>query len=195
MNDADVIRELTEPLDEVHMETSLETVVSRGQSLRRRKRAPGIAAAVAAAGCIALAVAGILPGTGPRATLAAWTVTKKPAGIVAVSIRQLSNPTGLQNTLREDGVPATVRFDGQIPPQCLIYPLTSPDAIRNVFPSDDNGATIAFTINPAAIPSGAALWIQVIPPHTNSSGVTGSGMGAALVYASGRCPAPAKSGK
>jgi hypothetical protein len=195
VNDADVIREVRERFDEVHMETSLETVVSRGRSLRRRKRLPGIAAAAAAAGCIALAVAGILPGTGPRATLAAWTVTKKPAGIVAVSIRQLSNPAGLQHTLREDGVPATVRFDGQMYPQCLTYPLTSPDVLRKIFLSGDNGATIAFTINPAAIPSGAALWIQVIPQHTNSSGVSSSGMGAALVYASGRCPAPAKSGK
>jgi hypothetical protein len=195
MNDADVIREVTERFDQVYMETSLETVVSRGRSLLRRKRVTGIAAAVAAAGCIALAIAGILPGTGPRATLAAWTVTKNPAGIVAVSIRQLSNAAGLQHALREDGVPATVHFDGQMYPQCLSYPQTSPDVLRNVFPSDDNGVAIAFTINPAAIPSGAALWIQLIPQHTNSSGVAGSGMDAALVYASGRCPAPAKSRK
>jgi hypothetical protein len=195
MNDADVIREVRERFDEVHMETSLDTVVSRGRSLRRRKRLPGLAAAAAAAGCIALAVAGILPGTGPRAALAAWTVSKKPTGIVAVSIRQLSNPAGLQRTLREDGVPATVRFNGSTPQQCLIYPLTSPDVLRKVFPSEYNGMTIAFTINPAAIPSGAALWIQVTPPSTNSSGVSGSGMGAVLVYASGRCPAPPKSGK
>jgi hypothetical protein len=192
MNDTDVIREVTERFDRVFMETSLETVVSRGRSLRRRKRVTGIAAAVAAACCIALAVAGILPGTAPRATLAAWTVTKKPAGIIAVSIRQLSNPAGLQHALREDGVPATVHFDGQTYPQCLSYPQTSPDVLRNVFPSDDTGVAIAFTIDRAAIPSGAALWIQVIPQRTNSSGVTGSGVAAALVYASGRCPASAK---
>lgn len=193
MNDADVISEVRERFDQVHLETSIEAVASRGRSLRRRRRLPGLAAAVAAAGCIALAAARILPGTAPRASLAAWTVTKKPAGIVAVSIRQLSDPAGLQRTLREDGVPATVRFDGIIPPPCLMYPLTSGDVLRKIFPSNYDGQTIAFTINPAAIPSGAAPWIEVIPSSTNSSGVSSSGMGARLVYASGRCPAPAKS--
>jgi hypothetical protein len=190
VNDADVIREVRECFGEVRMDISLESVVLRGRSLRRRRRLPVMAAAVA--GCIALAVAGILPGTGPRAELAAWTVTRKPTGIVAVSIRQLSDPAGLQRTLRKDGVPAMVRFHGQMPLYCLIYPITSGDVLGKVLPSSNNGATIAFTINPAAIPSGAALWIQVVPQTTNGSGLSSSGMSGQLVYASGRCPAPAR---
>jgi hypothetical protein len=192
MNDADVIREVRDRFDGVRMDTPLESVKSRGRSLRRRRRLPVLAAAAVAAGCIVLAVAGILPGTGPRAELAAWTVTRKPTGIVAVSIRQLSDPAGLQRTLRKDGVPTVVRFHGQMPPYCLIYPIASGDVLRKVLPSNYNGATIAFTINPAVIPSGAALWIQVVPLTTDSSGVSSSGMSGQLVYASGRCPAPGK---
>jgi hypothetical protein len=189
MNDTDVIREVREHFDGVRMNTPLESVVSRGRSLRRRRRLPGLAAAAVVAGVAVLAAAGILPGTGSRVTLAAWTVTTKPAGLVAVTIRQLSDPAGLQRTLRADGVRAVVRFHGQQPPYCLSYPLRSGDVLREVLPDQDNGPTIAFTINPAAIPSGAALWIQVVPQQTDSSGVSSSGMGASLVYASGRCPA------
>lgn len=137
------------------------------------------------------AVAGVLPGTGSRAELAAWTVTRKPAGLVVVTIRQLSDPAGLQRTLRKDGVPAVVRFNGQSFASCLGFPLTSGRALREILPSNYDGATTAFTINTAAIPPGAALWIDVTPQTTNSSGVSSSGMSVQLVYASGRCPAPA----
>jgi hypothetical protein len=42
------------------------------------------------------------------AQLAAWTVAKQANGDIKVTVRQLSNPSGLQSTLRADGVPANV---------------------------------------------------------------------------------------
>ncbi|HEV2376601.1 MAG TPA: hypothetical protein VGS19_31050 [Streptosporangiaceae bacterium] len=45
----------------------------------------------------------------PGVSLAVWTVTTEPSGTVAVSIRDLRNPAGLQRALRAHGVPATVR--------------------------------------------------------------------------------------
>jgi hypothetical protein len=193
MNDADVINEVRQRFDQVHLDTDLESVLSRGRSLRRRRRLrlPVTAvAAVAVAGGV-LAATGVLPGTGsgPRPELAAWTVTQKPTGLVTVTIRQLSDPAGLQRTLRADGVRVFVRFNGQAPDDCANFPLKSGLALRKALPDDNAaGPSIAFAIDPAAIPSGAALWLQVVPETTNGSGVSSSGLGAQLVYASGHCP-------
>lgn len=115
MNDAEVISEVRDRFGEVQMDTALETVVSRGRSLRRRRTIPGAVVAVAAAVVVALAATGTLPGRGPRADLAAWTVTRTPAGLVTVTVRQLNDPAGLQRTLRADGVPSFVRFRGETP--------------------------------------------------------------------------------
>jgi hypothetical protein len=189
MNDAEVTKDVRECFNQVHLETSLETVVSRGRSLRHRRRFSGAAVTAAVvASAVGVAVAGILPGPGPKATLDAWTATVKPAGLVAVTIRQLSDPAGLQRTLRADGVPTFVRFQGQEAASCLYYPQRSGAVLRKVLASQYDGPDISFTIDPAAIPSGAALWIQVMPETTNSSGIGSSGMSGELVYASGRCP-------
>lgn len=75
-----------------------------------------VVATVTAVVALAL-IAGSRPTTvhtrrgGPApATLAAWTVTREPNGLVAVTIRQLRDPAGLWRMLRADGVPANVRF-------------------------------------------------------------------------------------
>ena len=198
MNDADVIKEVRQRFDQVHLDADLDAVVSRGQSLRRRRqlRLPVTAAVALAAVGAGLAVTGVLPGTGPgpRAELAAWTVTTRPTGNVEVTIRQLNDPAGLQRTLRADGVRAFVRFTGDGPDYCASFPQRSGAVLAQVLPRDDeSGPTIALTIDPAAIPAGAALWIQIQQSPTSSSGAGGSGVGGfaiggQLVYASGHCP-------
>jgi hypothetical protein len=88
--------------------------------LRVRRRLAAIAAATAVIGAgAALAAAALLPGgagrpagPGAHARLTAWSVTKGPGNTVTVEINQLSDPAGLQATLRSDGVPATVAFEG-----------------------------------------------------------------------------------
>src|SRR5258708_3575132 len=120
MKDTDVINEARERFGEIHMSTSLETVVARGRMLRRRKRNRYRAVVAVAAAGVVLAAVKIWPDASPHASLAAWTVSKEPAGIVAVNIRELNDRAGLQRTLRKDGVPAVVRFNGQNPPDCLI---------------------------------------------------------------------------
>lgn len=195
MNDTDVINEVRERFGEIHMTTSLDTVVARGRALRRRKRNRYRLAVAVAAACVALAAVKIWPDSSPRASLAAWTVSKEPAGIVAVTIRELNDPAGLQRTLREEGVPAIVRFNGQNPPDCLIDPAGSPEDYGRIFPQINHAqsSALAFDINPSAIPRGAGLWIEVSPETGTTSGTVRSysfGMRAVQVYASGRCPAP-----
>src|SRR5271166_5267645 len=195
MNDNDVISEVRSGFDEFHMTTPVETVVARGRTLRRRRKSLRSLGAAIAAVAIVLAGAGIWRGSShPQAALAAWTVSKHSDGIVAVTIRQLSDPAGLQRALRSEGVPAIVRFSAQNPPDCLVDPTGTPADYARIFPFTKGGSsTVAFTINPVALPPGAGLWIEVRPEtHSVSGGIQhfSYGMQAAQIYASGHCPAP-----
>ncbi len=117
---------------------------------------------------------------------------------MAVTIRELRDPAGLQDSLRAAGVPATVRFSNQNPPACLYYP--GPQArlsrlTREIFPDTgaaqiQNGA--AFDIETSALPHDAGLWINVDAPQTGSGSQGASAVAfsvsEALVYRSGQCP-------
>jgi hypothetical protein len=202
MNDADLITAVRESFSGIHAATPLEVVVRRGRMRRARHRIAGLAGAAALAVVAALAVTSLVPGAG-QVRLAAWTVATRPGGTVTVYIHQLRDAAGLQQTLRADGVPATVRFVNQNPPPCLYYPYHPQQPIkldlllRAIFL--DSGSTAsasgaAFAIKPSAIPRGAGVWIQVSPPQ-NAPGPPGSGLETtsfatawALVYASGHCP-------
>jgi hypothetical protein len=68
-----------------------------------------------------------------KATLAAWTVTKRPGGAIGVTVRDLRDPAGLQRALRADGVPATVTYpQARIPASCRFYDLASASATRGL---------------------------------------------------------------
>jgi hypothetical protein len=91
----------------------------------RRRRVIALPVAGVAAGLAAAAAAALIliPGSpltaahgqqGARhATLAAWTATRQPDGLVKVTISELRDPQGLARTLRADGVPVNVQFVSQ----------------------------------------------------------------------------------
>ena len=54
--------------------------------------------------------------------LAAWTVAKQANGDITVTVRQLRDPSGLQSTLRADGVPASVTSIASPDPSCRPTP-------------------------------------------------------------------------
>jgi hypothetical protein len=111
----------------------VETIMARGRARRNRHRLiPGVTGTLAVAAGAALAVTTLAPAS-PQATpqaghrpatthLAAWTVTKLADGNISVTIRELTDPAGLQGTLRADGVPASVTFRDQPNPACRPYP-------------------------------------------------------------------------
>jgi hypothetical protein len=166
---------------------------------RRRRMRHGLAGAATAAVLAALAAPALLPGNDGHgaspARLAAWTVTTEPGGELAVTIRELRDPVGLQRQLRTDGVPATVRFTGQTPRRCLYYPLSPRQGSRlqaRIFAQTRNtSGQTAFTINTTAIPARIGLWITVSPPRGRAAqdGQRSTYFAAAwtLVYASGHC--------
>ena len=134
-----------------------QTAVDR---LRRRNYRPRThsrvtlagAGLVAAAAAAAAATAVIVPAASPptRAQLAAWTVTRQADGI-HVTIRELSDPAGLQRKLRSEGLPASVTFFDHPSPACRPY--TGPGGQRVFASVTPRPPAVSYTlIRPAALP-------------------------------------------
>ena len=82
-----------------------------GRASRQRRFALPALIGVAAAAVAAAVALALVPGSpaGHRGgqggvTLAAWSVVKERHGLIKVTIRQLRDPAGLEQTLRADGV-------------------------------------------------------------------------------------------
>ena len=145
------------------------------QGDRRRRRAitqwsaGGVTAAVAVAG-VTLAATSAPGASHPTATthpasrqagvqLAAWTVTKLADGNDSFALREFRDPSGMQRTLRADGVPASVLSVGQ-PDPCQNYSGGQGQllqVLRGQFPKPLEAASIVGVIHPSALPSGAGL--------------------------------------
>jgi hypothetical protein len=191
MQDNDVITLVRAPFAEVGMTTPVEAVVARGRAVRRHRRLRRVtsaaAAVVAGAVLVTLAVTGARPAP---VRLAAWTVTTEPNGTVAVSIRDLRDPAGLQRALRAHGVPAIVRFhtSGSPMPGCMIPGGSRLETIyQRVFvqpPAGSSGQSLLY-IDPAAVPGNAEIGIDA---------VRGNGFGIELLARDGRCLPPSTPG-
>jgi hypothetical protein len=192
MNDDELITVLREQRGKVVMTTPMEQIISRGRTVRVRRRVPAVAAAVGAAAAVAVAVGVAFPAghpavkppvagppvasgsaSPPSVRLAAWTVTRQAGGSIKVTFRQATDPAGLQQTLRADGVPVSVTFTGQQDTACQPYHVSAGQAFwpygSRPGPLDGSGfinhpegaytTPYAFVIDPSALPSGAGLQI------------------------------------
>jgi hypothetical protein len=168
-----------------------DDVIRLGHRMRRRSiiwRSLGGLSVVGLAAAVAVAVMVLAPaGHPPAAQLAAWTVVRQADGNVVVSVRELTDPAGLQGTLRADGVPASVTLIDQQNPACQPYPGGTPQQgvtplLKHVFPvpyanlslppspaqaaqdppSMSPGASIV-VIDPAALPGHTGVQIGVSP--------------------------------
>jgi hypothetical protein len=210
--DSELLTAVRESFAGTLLQAPLGATVRRGRALRARRRAVGLAGvAVVIAGGAALATALLVPGgparpapSGPRpaasgtdhspARLAAWTVTEGPDHTVTILIRELRDPAGMQRTLRADGVPAHVAFQGGVlsdtpplPRQCRNTRLSPEEdatlqgkILGNSFmPEVQNG--IALVIHANEIPKGIGLNLTV---QTSSNGW---GWSLGLIQASPAC--------
>jgi hypothetical protein len=156
----------------VHMNTPPDAIARNGRARRRWHRLTGLTGAMAVMAATALAVTALAPSGHPAsesghpasyprtAQLEAWTVAKQVNGDVKVTIRQLSDPSGLQRTLRADGVPASVASLGQQDPSCRLYPMTQA-LFKSIYQAQNaagSGNTILI-IHLSALPSGAGVQI------------------------------------
>jgi hypothetical protein len=142
---------------------------------RTRIASAGLAGVAAAAAVIAIAVAqparqpagatggGSTGGGTGKVQLADWAVSRAPDGTVDVTIRQLSDPAGLQARLRADGVPASVSTGGN--PACRAYPVNAARIFQFRRAQPARGTT-TIVIHTPALPSGAGLMIGGQYPGT-----------------------------
>jgi hypothetical protein len=215
-SDHDVLRAVSDSLSRVPMARPprAAAIMARGRARRRRRCAYGTTAALAAAAA-AVTVTALPSGSHPAgpvaspvtspsasARLAAWTVTRKAGGDINVTVNELSDPAGLQRTLRADGVPASVTFLSQQNPACR--PLGfSQGLLRKILPKRYVGTVHHLSggselgtlgkaggdmiIDPAAIPGGDGLQLAFsklagsTPGHVDILGHMG------LVRASQQC--------
>ena len=168
-----------------------DDVIRQGQRRHRRAivgRSFGALSVAGLAAAVVVAVIALVPaGHPPTARLAAWTVVRQADGNVLVTVRELTDPAGLQGTLRADGVPASVTLIDQQNPACQPYPGGTPrqgvtPLLKHVFPAPyadlslppsparaaqdpppmSPGASIV-VIDPAALPGHAGVQLGVSP--------------------------------
>jgi hypothetical protein len=192
----EVITMVREPFAGVRMTIPAGAVIARGRSIRRHRRQGLAAAGAAAAAAVALVIFAVLPGQGTRPAavrLAAWTVTTEPSGIVAVTIRDLRDPAGLQRALQAHGVPAIVRFHpggGPVSVSSCMTGVPSRLAVieQRVFvvPATASGGRVLLYIDPAAVPRTDKITIDAFSRNGISLG---------LLTRDGRCPPGSRPGR
>jgi hypothetical protein len=214
MNDNDLITAVRESFTDVHSNTPAAQIVRRGRTVRARRRIPVVTGTLAVVAGTALALTTLLPSS-PQidhragAELAAWTVAKQANGEIKITIRELSDASGLQSKLRADGVPANVSSSTQFDPSCQRYPMTQAlfTSIYHVQRGVGSGNTV-LVIHPSALPSGAGAQIgasvdgragdrglhQVVgnqtvhqPVHQAAARADNTVLRVGLVYASQQC--------
>jgi hypothetical protein len=154
----------------VHMNTPADAIAREGRARRRRLTLAALTGATAAVAGTALAITALAAPGHPAsqsgsparhpdtARLAAWTVAKQANGDITVTVRQLSDPSGLQSTLRADGVPASVTWVTSPNPSCSPYFMTQALFTSVYKAQKTTGAgTTVLTINPSALPTGAGV--------------------------------------
>jgi hypothetical protein len=175
MNDKELSTVVRESVADVHSASPVAEIISRGRSVRAH--GAGAAGAVIVAAGVAFAVAALLApghpgvpashvavpghaGSHPATTrLADWTVAKQPNGDIDVTINQLKNPTGLQSTLRADGLPVNVTFTGSgLSASCQPY-FGSMDQLSSVAHYNTSDGSPFLVIKPSALPSRTGVGI------------------------------------
>jgi hypothetical protein len=159
------LRGAKDSLTDVRMSASADSITARARNRRLRRGAFGAGAGVLALGVGLGVVVGGSGGVTPvssdksvHVNLAAWSVNTTPSGIVDVTVRQLTDPALLRQTLAEAGVPAYVAAgelcttgSGDLPQSQVIGDV----------PVANSGNSVIVTVNPAAMPSGSELLVSM----------------------------------
>jgi len=165
VNDDEVITAVRAQRDKVRSHTSVDQIISRGRTVRARRRIPGAVTAlavVAAAGtALALGLAGVLGAAPARSTdtirTMAFTLVKHANGTATLTINRnvLLEPGTLQSDLARDGIRAMVTV-GRF---CSSDPAPAGWTKVMSFPGSpaEPGPVRAVVINPAAMPAGTEL--------------------------------------
>jgi hypothetical protein len=160
MHDDEVITAVREQRAKVHSHTPVDQIISRGRTVRARRRIPAAAsglAVVAAAVVLGLGLSGSFGSTPAHSTVtirtAAFTLAEHANGTATLTINTpvLLEPSTLQADLQQDGIPALVTTGSF----CSSNPI--PPGFPQVVSQTSSPTTLTVTINPAAMPAGTEL--------------------------------------
>jgi len=160
VNDDEVITAVREQRDKVRSHTPVDQIISRGRTVRARRRisraVAGLAVVAAAGTALALGLTGVLGAAPARSTgtirTTAFMLVEHANGTATLTIdpNVLLEPSILQSDLQQDGIPAMVttgRF-------CFSDP--SPAGFNQVV-TGQRSSPDTMTINPAAMPADTEL--------------------------------------
>ncbi len=193
MNDEEtthqVLTAVRSAVPDARMRTPVEQIMGTARSLRRRRGFAGLAGA-GLAGVAAVTMALSVGGTGTasnggarpgNAQLAAWTVRNGPDGTVNVTLRQARDAQRLQDVLAEHGVPAIVRFGEVCQPNGKALPASELNQVLGLSRSGlavvGGSDPIVFRINPAKMPNGSKLSLDVLPNRVDTAALVPAGEG------------------
>jgi hypothetical protein len=172
MTDDDMTLLIRDSLADMHMTTPLTDILKRGERFgtRRRRARSGALVALAALGAV---LAGLALSHAPRSStgktgveLAAFTVTRQSPDAVSVTVRELTDLSGLQAALRAAGVPVLVTDSINVPSGCTEWDgghYSSAQAVTLANPTGlPNSNGIEFSIHPSGIPRGALLTLGLL---------------------------------
>lgn len=123
---------------------------------------------LAAGGCAAALVAATIIVTSGDVATRAYAVEPQPSGLVFVSINSLEDGEGLQQSLRDAGVPAVIAFNDEPRRPLLSGRNEFPPGFRNVIPARDelsNGACTARIPVPGRAP-GSDITVELPYPES-----------------------------
>ncbi len=173
MTDDDMTLIIRDSFADIRMTTPLADILKCGESVstRRRRAKSGALLALAALGAV---LAGIALSHAPHSSkaktgveLAAFTVTRQSADAISVTVRKLTDLSGLQAELRADGIPVLVTNSINIPSGCTEWKAGNYSTAHAVTMANSTGLPdsngIEFSIHPSAIPQGALLSLGLMP--------------------------------
>jgi hypothetical protein len=100
---------------------------------------------------------------------------------------QLTDPAGLQRTLRADGVRATVTFDDQQNPACRNYSKPSSALTNSIIGMSLGNRELTLVIHPSALPADAGVQIAAGRLEHPKQGGIAIGLVFGLAQASPEC--------
>jgi hypothetical protein len=165
MNDEYVLGAVRDRLDgvrqslgAVHMDRPAQEIIGRARARRLRRGLSGAAAGGTALGVsLALALSGPAAAPSVHINLDAWSVNTTKSGVVDVTIRELDHPAELRQALAKAGVPTVVTFGKYC---------TATKTLRQIGdvlnPAPQHARDVELSINPAAMPKGSKLSINVL---------------------------------
>jgi hypothetical protein len=137
-----------------------------------RRLALGVAGAAAAGAALAVGLPALLGSAGPRSlSTPAWAVRTTSDGSIDITIRDTTDPTGLQRTLHAAGVRAVVRAGN---PSCQTWAVGGePESYRVITEDEPVGRQTRFQIHPKALQRGHYVAILIMRGSAGGAGDDG----------------------